>query len=387
MNELPGVVVRKLVLRITLRLFLIITVLLLLTLVVPPLLDLFLPFVLAFIAASVLAPLIKRLSKKMGTAWNFWSILFILLLILSITGLLVYVGYYLFSQISDLIGSWGTIQESITATLNKLSEFLDSGFHLTSSEVEEYFLDLLQTGLSWVTEKISTWAPTLVSGVGSIASSVASFVVSLLFFIIGAYFITADYPNIRAKLSSSVPNIIKPHMQHVKEAMNSAMFGYLKAQLILSGIVGLIIFVALSIWGQSYSLLISIAAAIIDVIPFFGNGIVLIPWAIVSLLWGDYAKTIFLLILSFICFLFRKLAEPKIVGNQTGLSPLLSLISIYVGMKIGGVIGMILCPIFCMIVIGLYNMGFFDPTIKDFKLLAKHIIASATLKPPTPPKE
>ena len=383
MNELPGVVVRKLVLRITLRLFLIVTVLLLLTLVVPPLLDLFLPFVLAFVAALVLAPLVKRLSKKMGTAWNFWSILFILILILSITGLLVYVGYYLFSQISDLLGSWGTIQESITATLNKLSEFLDSGFHLTSSEVEEYFLDLLQKGLSWITEKISTWAPTLVSSVSSIASSVASFVVSLLFFIIGAYFMTADYPNIRQKISDSVPNVIKPHMQHVKEAMNSAMFGYLKAQLILSGIVGLIIFVALSIWGQSYSLLIAIAAAIIDVIPFFGNGIVLIPWAIVSLLWGDYAKTIFLLILSFACFLFRKLAEPKIVGNQTGLSPLLSLVSIYVGMKIGGVIGMILCPILCMIVIGLYNMGFFDPTVKDFKLLGKHIIASATLRPPS----
>lgn len=387
MHELPGVVVRKLILRIVLRILLIVAVLLFLTLVVPPLLDLFLPFVLAFIAASALAPLIRRLSKKMGKAWNFWSILFILLLILSITGILVYAGYYLFSQISDLLGSWSTIQESITATLNRLSAFLDSGFHLTSSDVEEYFLDILQKGLSWLTEKISTWAPTLVSGVSSFASGVASFIVSLLFFIIGTYFITADYPRIMQSIKGSIPDMIRPHMQRLREAMNSAMFGYLRAQMILSGTVGLIIFVALTIYGQSYPLLIALATAVIDIVPFFGSGIVLIPWAIVSLLWGDYAKTIFLLLLSLGLFLFRKLAEPKVVGNQTGLNPLLSLISIYVGMKLGGVIGMILCPILCMIVIGLYNMGFFDPTIKDFKLLGKHIIASATLRPNSDNKE
>lgn len=381
MQELPGFMVRKLVLRISLRLFLIIAVLLILTLVVPPLLNLFLPFVLAFLVASMLAPLVKRLSKKMGKAWHFWSILFILLLILAVTGLLGYVIYYLVTQIADLIGSWDAIQISITETINRLSEFLDGNFHLTSTDVEEYFLGLLQTGLTWISDKISTWAPTLVSSVSSIASSVASFVVSLLFFIIAAYFMTADYPNLREKLRKAVPTPIHPHMSRVKEVMNSAMFGYLRAQFILSGIVGLIIFVALSIWGQSYSLLIALATAIIDVIPFFGSGIVLIPWAVVSALWGNYSKAIFLLILSFVLFLFRKLAEPKVVGNQTGLSPLLSVISIYVGMKIGGVLGMILCPILCMMFIGLYNTGFFDPTISDFKLLGKHLIAVATLRP------
>jgi predicted PurR-regulated permease PerM len=78
-------------------------------------------------------------------------------------------------------------------------------------------------------------------------------------------------------------------------------------------------------------------------------------------------------------FLFRKLAEPKVVGNQTGLSPLASLISIYVGMKLGGVLGMILCPILCMIFVGLYGMGFFDPTISDFKQLLHWILHAAQL--------
>ena len=171
-------------------------------------------------------------------------------------------------------------------------------------------------------------------------------------------------------------------MRHVKEATGSAMFGYLRAQLILSGVVTLIIFIALLIYGQSYSLLIAIACGIIDVMPFFGSGAVLVPWGVIMLLLGNFQKGLFLLALALALFIFRKLAEPKVVGNQTGLSPLLSLISIYVGMKLGGVIGMILCPILCMVVIGLYGMDFFTPTITDFRLLFGRIFDAARMPAP-----
>ena len=113
--------------------------------------------------------------------------------------------------------------------------------------------------------------------------------------------------------------------------------------------------------------------------PFFGSGAILVPWGVICLLVGNLKKAVFLLILAFALFLFRKLAEPKVVGNQTGLSPLLSLISIYVGMKLGGVAGMILCPIACMVVIGLYGMGFFTPTIQDFRMLFGRVLEAARL--------
>ena len=190
---------------------------------------------------------------------------------------------------------------------------------------------------------------------------------------------TADYPGLRKRLIAWVPDIIRPHMRHVKEAAGSAMFGYLRAQLILSGVVLVIVFVALLIFRQPYSLLIAIATGIIDIMPFFGSGAILVPWGVICLLVGNLKKAVFLLILAFALFLFRKLAEPKVVGNQTGLSPLLSLISIYVGMKLGGVAGMILCPIACMVVIGLYGMGFFTPTIQDFKMLFGRVLEAARL--------
>lgn len=375
---MSSVPTKKLILRISLRLLLIVTVLLCLSLLVPPLLDLFLPFLLAFLAATLLAPLVQKFAKRVG-GWNFWSMLFVVLMLLAVTGILVYAGYYLGSQVADLIRSWSSIREGITDLLNQVSQFLSNNVHFTSTDTEEYILGLLQDGLSWLTGKISSWAPTVVVGVSNLASGIASFLISLLFFIVAAYFMTADYPGLRKRLISWVPDIIRPHMRHVKEAAGSAMFGYLRAQLILSGIVTVIVFVALLIVRQPYSLLIAIATGIIDVMPFFGSGAILVPWGVICLLVGNYKKALFLLILAFALFLFRKLAEPKVVGNQTGLSPLLSLISIYVGMKIGGVAGMILCPIACMVVIGLYGMGFFTPTINDFKMLFGRIIEAARL--------
>lgn len=375
---MSSVPTKKLILRISLRLVLIVAVLLCLGLIVPPLLGLFLPFLLAFVAATLLAPLVQKFAKRVG-GWNFWSMLFVVLMLLAVTGILVYAGYYLVSQVTDLIRSWTSIREGITDMLNQVSQFLSNNVHFTSTDTEEYILGLLQDGLSWLTGKISTWAPTVVVGVGNLASGIVSFLISLLFFIVAAYFMTADYPGLRKRLIAWVPDIIRPHMRHVKEAAGSAMFGYLRAQLILSGVVLVIVFVALLIVRQPYSLLIAIATGIIDIMPFFGSGAILVPWGVICLLVGNLKKAVFLLILAFALFLFRKLAEPKVVGNQTGLSPLLSLISIYVGMKLGGVAGMILCPIACMVVIGLYGMGFFTPTIQDFKMLFGRVLEAARL--------
>ena len=79
-------------------------------------------------------------------------------------------------------------------------------------------------------------------------------------------------------------------------------------------------------------------------------------------------------------FLFRRIVEPRIVGDQTGLHPLVSLISLYIGIKIGGLLGMIAAPIVCMICVGLYRVGFFKHTVNDLKLLMSRIAEYAEMK-------
>ncbi len=76
--------------------------------------------------------------------------------------------------------------------------------------------------------------------------------------------------------------------------------------------------------------------------------------------------------------LFRRVGEPKVLGNQTGLSPILSLVSVYVGMKLGGVIGMVLGPVLCLVALNVYRSGVLDNTLADVRLAARDV--SAILK-------
>ena len=381
MNRIDQVPLRTLVLRISLRFLLILSVLLFLVLLLPPLLNLFLPFVLAYFMAAVLAPLVGRLTKASERVWHFWSMFFVLLIIIAIAAILIYAGYYLFTQVTDLVASWGSIREHLIEVLRALSGYLQGHMDMTSTELDAYAQEALQKVTDYITDKLSSWAPSVMVSVGNVASSVAGFIVSALFFIIGSYFMTSDYHQIHETIVRHIPDSIQPHMRHIKAAMDSAMFGYMKAQLILSAMVAGILFVALLIWGQDYALIIGLIVGIVDFLPFFGSGIILAPWAVVELFLGEYAKALFLIVMCVALFLFRKLAEPKVVGNHTGLNPLISLISIYVGMKTGGVIGMIIAPIACMIIISLHGVGFFDPTVEDFKMLFHRIIDAATLDP------
>ena len=175
MEQINQVPLRTLVLRITLRFALILGVILFLTLLLPPLLNLFLPFVLAYFMAALLAPLVGKLTKTSERVWNFWSMFFVLLIILAIVALLVYVGYYLFTQVTDLIASWSSIRDNFIEILRSLSGYLQGHMDMTSTELDSYAQDTLQSLTDWITDKLSSWAPTVMVGVGSVASSVVSF--------------------------------------------------------------------------------------------------------------------------------------------------------------------------------------------------------------------
>lgn len=85
--------------------------------------------------------------------------LFVVLMLLAATGILVYAGYYLISQIIDLIHSWASIRDGLTNMLEQISIFLSTNVHFTYTDTEEYILNFVQEGLNWITGKVSTWAP------------------------------------------------------------------------------------------------------------------------------------------------------------------------------------------------------------------------------------
>ena len=142
-----------------------------------------------------------------------------------------------------------------------------------------------------------------------------------------------------------------------------------------------ILLAGFTLTGQSYALLLALLLAVLDFIPIVGAGTVMVPWAVVCLFTRDLRTAVELLVIWGAIALFRRVGEPKVVGNQTGLSPILSLVSIYVGMKLAGVAGMILGPVVFLVVLNVCRAGVFDGPVADVKLAVRDIRAILKNRP------
>ena len=135
------------------------------------------------------------------------------------------------------------------------------------------------------------------------------------------------------------------------------------------------------ITGQPYGLLLALVLAVMDFIPIIGAGTVMVPWAVIALFTRDYSTAIEMMVIWGIIAMFRRVMEPKFVGDQTGLSPILSLVSIYVGMRLAGVLGMVFGPILLLVLLNLAGMGMLRGIRLDVEAAARDIAAILSQRP------
>lgn len=371
----------KLITRILIRFFWVLMVLLVCILFGDTLLSYFLPFLLAyFVAAVFLMPIIKKLSGKFEHFRRFWAIVLVIAIMAIVILILFGLIYYLISQVSDMVKNWEFYKETLNDLASNVARLVSSATNLSYESVLSNIHLLGDKVIDWCTKELPGLAPTVVDSIGDYVPTVGNFFLAFLIFLMATYFICADYPMVKKGLYSIIPEGFKPQFEQIKKAAGSATFGYIRAQLIISGLVALIAYVVLLIIGQSYGILFALIIGIVDFIPLLGSSVVLVPWIIMLAFTGEFPKMIVLAILCVGLFLFRRIVEPRIVGDQTGLHPLVSLISLYIGIKIGGLLGMIAAPLVCMIFVGLYKVGFFKPTVSDIKLLIDRLVSYAEMK-------
>lgn len=361
--------------RLGVRLLLAVGIVLILRYLVPPLLSLLMPFVLALVTAWLLNPVVKGLQRRLGLSRGVLSLFLILLAFAAAGGILFGLGYSLFSEVSALIDNWEGSWNALQTGVDAVGAWLDKLLAYLPGEVETFVnanLDQLWSAFSgWVSSVVplvGTWA-------GNFAMGVPSFVVALIVFIMAAYFITADYPHYRFLMTDRLPPEVRTFVSHVKHTALGAFAGYVRAEIIISAGVFAILLVGFLLIGQPYAVLLALLLAVLDFIPIIGSGTVMVPWAFIDLLTGNWVHAVGLMVVWGIICVFRRVAEPKAVGSQTGLSPILSLISMYVGMRVGGVLGMILGPVLCLVAINVARTGIFDGLTADLALAARDTAA------------
>lgn len=173
--------------------------------------------------------------------------------------------------------------------------------------------------------------------------------IEFLVYLIALFLFSLELPNLKMKLESHLKEQTRQKVFLVGSQLNKAGIGFLKAQVILSLVTFIMAMAGLSILGVKYTGLLSLLIVIVDILPILGTGSVLVPWAVIAILQDNHFLGIGLIILFLVITVVRRVIEPKIYSSNLGISPLASLISMYIGLKLLGLSGIFIGPIVVII--------------------------------------
>lgn len=340
--------------------------------------SLFMPFILALLVAMAINPLILKIQSRVKFRRSKITI-FVLVIIftLSLTVLWILLSA-IATEVIGLLNGWEELFNGFQQSIQNLEVITQELLLKINSDIEIPDHGIIDS----LTSTIFEYLKVAVSDFSSLTAfardrvvGITSFGVSVLIFAMGCYFITADYPTICNNLANRLGVNLTELLNQVKAITIAAFGGYIKSRAIVAAGVGFIIFIGFILIGQEYALLLALIMAVLDFIPIIGSGTLLVPWSIIDLLTGNITQGLQLLAIYGVVTVYRNIAEPKVVGDKTGLSPTLSLITIYIGMRVAGVVGMILGPVLTIVIINSLKIGVLRDTRDDIQMAVMDILS------------
>lgn len=299
-------------------------------------LPLVVPFLFAFIFAGILRPVVDWLVKK----WK-WSEKISSIVVMILTGFLcLTVGKVvlttLYRQVQNFVIYLPFYQEQFMTGLGSCCNYIDSGLHLEDGASLSYATEVLMGIFS---DFQTTVLPKLTT---STVTAVKQAFSSLLFLFIMIYATLCMLKNYHHLFQKGR---LCGYMQQVWGRVMHLLGVYVRAEGTIALVQAAICSIGLWIMKNPYSLMLAFLIGIVDALPVFGSGTILVPWAVFRFLTGDIQMGVGLLILYVLCTLNRQLLEPRLLGQKLGMSTLLTLFLMYIGYRLFGIFGFILGPV------------------------------------------
>lgn len=341
--------------------------------IVPKLIRFFMPFVIGWLIAMIANPLVRFLEKKVKIVRKHSSAIIIIGVILAIVGVLY--GFIvvsvkeIISLSSDIPNIYKNIEEGMKAVSEKLMgvyRILPDG---VKQVIDNFGLSIADYSKDFMTEENRFDFSTA----SNFAKIVTEGILGLIVTVLSAYFFIAERDNIVRKLKKVMPAGVIDSYNLVAGNFKTAFGGYFKAQFKIMLIIIGILFLGFEILRVDYSFLLAIGIAFLDFLPFFGTGLILWPWALIDFLLGNYVRAISLIVIYLICQIIKQVLQPKMVGDSIGISPLLTLLFMFIGYRFMKVLGMIIGIPVGMVLINFYRLGIFDSLVKGFKIIITDI--------------
>lgn len=314
------------------------------------LVPMILPFLLGFLLALSAEPLVSLLHRSLkmprglATAFGVTAALLITVgLVLSLCALLIRELGALAGVLPDLEDAAGNGLHALEYWLTDLALKAPAPVSPILSRGVEGIFSGSSTLLDSLTEKALALASGILKGVPDSALGLGTWILS-------SFMISARLPQLKAWFSAHLPPVWHSTWLPRLKNLKASLWGWVLAQAKLVGITLALLIVGFLLLRIPHALLWAAVVCLVDILPVLGTGTVLIPWSIVCFLQGDSLRGVGLLAVYTVVSLLRSVLEPRFVGKQLGLDPLVTLLALYAGYRIWGLAGMLLAPILAVAV-------------------------------------
>lgn len=308
----------------------------------------FAPFIIGLVVASLLEPMVRYLAKKAPFGRTF-SVVIVLIIVLTIIVFLLIIGvsriYFELNQIIQTLPDYNTLAEQF--------EIIDAGGWqnlLEAWNVSPAIINAIEENLQTIFDAIRSSLLQLANMALNTVSGFPIALMTIFFSFVATFFISRDKNKIRDSILKLFPDEWNDNVYKVMKELSSSAIGYIRAQLVLISISGFVAFLGLTFLNSEYALTIGLLTAVLDIIPIIGPAIIFYPWLIINLLTGDIGFAIGLLVIHILIVASRELLEGKIIGDSLGIHPLATMIALFAGFRILGVMGFIIGPTILVII-------------------------------------
>ena len=325
------------------------------------------PFVAGWIISMMAHPVIEYLEKKVKLPKKFGSAILIAAVITGIIVVLYFAVRGIALQVIGFIQDAPDIRHEIMRQGMIFQKKIEQFLSILPPSFGKQF-DQWSGSIGELFKKAASYAGDYgVEHEGGVAKGVTSGLLGLVVMLFAAYMFSLEREKLIAWYEKCIPGFVKHKINVFMKNSVGVLVSYCLAQLKIMIVIIAILWIGFFIAGIGHSFIYSVLVGIVDIFPILGTGTVIIPWAIFKLITGDIKTAVILLIIYAICLVLKQVLQPKMMGDSMGISALTTIFLIYVGLKFGGLGGMLLALILGMFVINLYRLGVFDRKIAFFK--------------------
>lgn len=329
----------------------------------------YIPFLIAFIIAVMVEPLIKLIVKKTHITRKKVAAFVITIIFAIIIGIICWGAFILITESANLLQK---LNVYIDFGTEKVNEYIDK-IRTREIKVPEQVISIMENSSDKIINTITNFIYDVLTKVTHIIALVPEFAIYTFITILATYFICTDRMYIIDQMEHHLPSLwakkIGIHLRNIIKSLGD----YLKAEVILIIISFFIVLIGLYILkftgnNIQYPLLAALGIGIVDALPILGSGMVMIPWAIIVGINGNLSLGIYIMIVYIVATVVRQLIEPKIVSHNIGIHPIFTLIAMYTGFKLSGVLGLFIGPIIFIILKNIFSVSLENGLIRSIFL-------------------